>query len=92
MNRIKVILQQQGRSQFWLSKQIRKSYVVTTNYCNNKAQPSVSTLYLIAHSLDVDVRELLNHKYEPKALVPKPLKARPAKTAKKQIKKSRKRF
>ncbi|HXB10975.1 MAG TPA: helix-turn-helix transcriptional regulator [Bacteroidia bacterium] len=59
MNRIKEILEQQGRSQTWLAKAIGKSYVVTTNYCNNKAQPSVPVLIRIAKALDVDVRELL---------------------------------
>jgi putative transcriptional regulator len=59
MNRIKEILENQGRSQTWLAKAIGKSYVVTTNYCNNKAQPSVPVLIRIAKVLDVDVRELL---------------------------------
>jgi len=59
MNRIKEILEFQGRSQTWLAKAIGKSYVVTTNYCNNKAQPSVPVLIRIAKVLDVDVRELL---------------------------------
>lgn len=59
MNRIKDILDEQGRSQKWLSKKIGKSYVVVTNYCNNKTQPSIETLYLIADILDIEVRLLL---------------------------------
>ena len=59
MNRIKEVLREQGRSQAWLADKIDKSYVVVTNYCNNKAQPSVPTLRQIAKVLDVDVRELL---------------------------------
>jgi putative transcriptional regulator len=59
MNRIKPILAEQGRSQLWLSKQIKKSYVVVTNYCNNKTQPSILTLTRIAKALNVDVRDLL---------------------------------
>ncbi|MFI5150196.1 MAG: helix-turn-helix transcriptional regulator [Bacteroidia bacterium] len=59
MNRIKEILELQGRSQTWLAKAIGKSYVVTTNYCNNKAQPSIPILIRIAKVLEVDVRELL---------------------------------
>jgi len=59
MNRIKEILTQQGRSQSWLSKGIGKSYVVTTNYCNNKAQPSIPVLVRVAEILNVDVRDLL---------------------------------
>ena len=59
MNRIKEVLREQGRSQAWLADKIDKSYVVVTNYCNNKAQPSVPILREIAKVLDVDVRELL---------------------------------
>ena len=59
MNRIKEVLKEQGRTQTWLAEKIGKSYVVVTNYCNNKAQPSVSILNKIAKVLDVDVRELL---------------------------------
>lgn len=59
MNRIKEVLREQGRTQTWLADQIDKSYVVVTNYCNNKAQPSVPVLREIAKALDVDVRELL---------------------------------
>jgi len=59
MNRIKDVLKQQGRSQTWLAEKIGKSYVVVTNYCNNKNQPSIEVLFKIAKVLDVDVRELL---------------------------------
>lgn len=59
INRIKDILREQGRSQAWLSEKLDKSYVVVTNYCNNKKQPSLEVLRQIAMLLDVDVRELL---------------------------------
>jgi putative transcriptional regulator len=59
MNRIKEVLLEQGRTQAWLAKKIKKSYVILTNYCNNKRQPSIPTLIKIAKVLDVDVRELL---------------------------------
>lgn len=61
MNRIKEILKVQGRSQAWLAEQIGRSYVVTTNYCNNKTQPSLFILRKIAKALDVDIRDLLMH-------------------------------
>jgi putative transcriptional regulator len=60
MNRIKEILKIQGRSQAWLAEQIGRSYVVTTNYCNNKTQPSLFILRKIAKALDVDIRDLLS--------------------------------
>nr|WP_255558503.1 helix-turn-helix transcriptional regulator [Flavobacterium taihuense] len=59
VNKIKDILESQGRTQTWLAKQIDKSYVVVTNYCNNNKQPSIPLLYKIAEILDVDVCELL---------------------------------
>lgn len=59
MNRIKVVLTEQGRSQTWLADKINKSYVVVTNYCNNNTQPTIPVLIQIAKALDIDVRELL---------------------------------
>ena len=59
MNRIKEVSLDQGRTQAWLANRIGKSYVVTTNYVNNKTQPSIPVLYQIAEVLGVDVRELL---------------------------------
>ncbi|HEV7229779.1 MAG TPA: helix-turn-helix transcriptional regulator [Bacteroidia bacterium] len=59
VNRIKEILKVQGRSQIWLATKIGKSYIVVTNYCNNKSQPKIAVLREIAKALDVDVRELL---------------------------------
>jgi putative transcriptional regulator len=59
MNRIKEVLKEQGRSQTWLAEKIDKSYVIVTNYCNNKAQPSIEVLTKIAANLNVDIRELL---------------------------------
>ncbi|TLU98849.1 helix-turn-helix transcriptional regulator [Dyadobacter luticola] len=59
MNRIKEVLNEQGRKQAWLAEKLGKSYVVVTNYCNNKSQPTIETLREIAFLLDVDVTELL---------------------------------
>lgn len=58
-NRIKEVLQAQGRKQSWLAEKLDKNYVIVTRYCNNTTQPSISMLFQIAHVLDVDVRELL---------------------------------
>ena len=59
MNRIKIVLKEQGRTQTWLAEKIGKSYVVVTNYCNNNSQPSIQVLTDISKILDIDVRELL---------------------------------
>jgi transcriptional regulator with XRE-family HTH domain len=53
----------------WLAKQVGKNYVVFTNYCNNKSQPSIRTLTKIAAILHVDIRELLTPS-KPKGLNP----------------------
>lgn len=59
MNRIKLVLKDQGRTQTWLAEKIQKSYVVVTKYCNNHTQPSLPVLKKIADVLDIDIRELL---------------------------------
>lgn len=59
MNCIKEVLKKQGRTQTWLARQIGRSYVVTSNYCNNKTQPSIFILKRIADALEVDIRDLL---------------------------------
>lgn len=59
MNRIKKVLQEQGRTQKWLSEQLGKSQIVVSNYCNNKAQPKLEVLYEISEILSVNVKELL---------------------------------
>lgn len=59
MNRIKIVLKEQGRTQTWLAEQLGKSYVVVTNYCNNNSQPSIQVLTEISKILDVDIRDLL---------------------------------
>jgi transcriptional regulator with XRE-family HTH domain len=59
MNCIKEVLKKQGRTQSWLATQIGKSYVVTTNYCNNKTQPSSIMLGKIAEILGVKSDDLI---------------------------------
>lgn len=59
INRIKEVLKEQGRTQTWLAEKVDKSYVIVTNYCNNKTQPSLEVLRKMAEVLDVDVKELL---------------------------------
>jgi putative transcriptional regulator len=68
MNRIKEVLQEQGRSQRWLSKYVRRSYIAINKYANNVSQPHISILFQISYVLNVDVRELLDHtvKVKPK--------------------------
>jgi putative transcriptional regulator len=59
INRIKEILVIQGKSQVWLAEKLGKSTTSITAICNNKSQPHLKDLKLIAEILDVDIRELL---------------------------------
>ncbi len=58
-NNIKSVLEQQGRSQVWLSKAIDKSVNTVNAYVQNRTQPSVEVLYRIAELLGVSIKDLL---------------------------------
>ena len=59
MNRIKIVLEQKGIKQVWLSEQLGKSYNMINSYVQNRRQPSIEVLYKIANILEVDVKDLL---------------------------------
>ena len=60
LNRIKVVLVEQKRTGKWLAGQIGKSTCTVSKWCSNSAQPDLQTLDLIAKTLGVDVKKLLN--------------------------------
>lgn len=60
INRLKVVLAEQGRTNKWLSEQLGKNTATVSRWCTNEMQPSLETLVEIAEVLGVDVRELLN--------------------------------
>ena len=59
LNRIKEVLEVQGRSQAWLAGKMGVSRNAINAMCNNRSQPSLKKLNKIAVLLDVDVCELL---------------------------------
>jgi len=59
MNKIKQILLEQGRSQVWLAKQLRVEKNIVNRYCNNKTQPSLKKLSIIAILLNVNIKDLI---------------------------------
>ncbi len=59
INRLKVVLAEQGRTNKWLSEKLHKNTATISRWCTNEMQPSLETLIVIAHALDVDVRELI---------------------------------
>ena len=59
MNRIKEVLEEQGRTQRWLADKLGKSYNMVNSYVQNKQQPRLETLMDIANLIDVDVKDLI---------------------------------
>lgn len=59
INRIRVVLAEQDRTNKWLSEKVDKNRTTVSRWCTNDMQPSLETLVEIAEALDVDVRELL---------------------------------
>jgi putative transcriptional regulator len=64
INRIRVALAEQERSNRWLAEKLGKTDATVSKWCSNKMQPSLETLVEVAKVLDVDVSELLNRTKE----------------------------
>lgn len=59
INRIKVVLVEQGRTNRWLAEKLEKNATTVSRWCTNDMQPSLETLVKISDVLNVNVRELL---------------------------------
>lgn len=59
INRIRVVLAEQDRTNKWLAERVGKSRTTVSRWCTNDMQPSLETLRDIAEALGVDIRELL---------------------------------
>jgi transcriptional regulator with XRE-family HTH domain len=59
INRLKIVLAEQGRTNKWLAEQIGKNITTISRWCTNETQPAIETMLEIADILKVDVRELL---------------------------------
>ena len=59
INRLKVVLAEQKKTNEWLAEQLKKDPATVSKWCTNKAQPSLETLAEIAQCLGVDVKQLL---------------------------------
>ncbi|MFC2185696.1 helix-turn-helix transcriptional regulator [Fulvivirgaceae bacterium LMO-SS25] len=60
INRLKVVLVEQGRTNKWLAEKLSKNTATVSRWCTNEMQPSLETLVEIANVLNVDARELIN--------------------------------
>ena len=59
INRIRVVLAEQDRTNKWLAEKVNKNRTTVSRWCTNDMQPSLETLVEVAEALNVDVRELL---------------------------------
>jgi putative transcriptional regulator len=59
MLRLKEILDQKQLTQVWLSDAIGVSVVSVNNWCQQKNEPSLKTLSIIAKVLNVRIAELI---------------------------------
>jgi transcriptional regulator with XRE-family HTH domain len=59
INRIKVVLVEQGRTNKWLAGKLGKNAATVSRWCTNDMQPSLETLVQISEVLNVNVRELI---------------------------------
>ena len=59
LNRLKVVLAEQRKTNKWLAEQLGKDVTTVSKWCTNKSQPGLETLYDIAKCLDIDVNDLL---------------------------------
>ena len=60
LNRIKVVLVEQHKTNKWLAGQLGKGEATISKWCTNRSQPSLETLVEIARVLQVDVKDLLH--------------------------------
>ena len=59
LNRIKVVLVENGKSNKWLAQKLGKNEATISRWCTNDVQPSLETLTEIAEALNVKVIELI---------------------------------
>lgn len=60
INRLKVVLAEQQRTNKWLAEQLGKDQATVSKWCTNKVQPDLKTLIDIAKVLGVDAKDLIH--------------------------------
>jgi transcriptional regulator with XRE-family HTH domain len=60
INKIREILEQHGKSQYWLSERAKITYASVNMYCTGKREPSLETLEKVAKALKVNICDLIN--------------------------------
>lgn len=59
INRIKAVLEEQGRTQTWLAKKLGLTFPTVNGWCNNRNQPYLTDLIRTAELLEVAPVELI---------------------------------
>lgn len=59
INRLKVVLVEQGKTGKWLADQLGKSTCTVSKWCQNSVQPDLQSLDTISKLLGVSIKDLL---------------------------------
>lgn len=60
VNRLKIVLAEEQKSNKWLAEQLGKDQATISKWVTNSSQPDLKNLLRIAKTLNVDVARLLN--------------------------------
>lgn len=60
INRIRIALAEQNKTNRWLAERIGKSEITISRWVQNKSQPSLEQLTIIARALSVSPKDLIN--------------------------------
>lgn len=60
INRIRIALAEQNKTNRWLAKRIGKSEITISRWVQNKSQPSLEQLIIVARVLSVSPKDLIN--------------------------------
>ena len=59
INRIKIVLVEEKKTNKWLAEQLGKDHGTVSKWCTNTIQPNLETLIQIAKVLNVDIKRLI---------------------------------
>ena len=59
INRLKIVLAEQKRTNKWLAEQLGKDQAMVSKWCTNTTQPSLEMLMKIAQALGIEAKDLL---------------------------------
>lgn len=60
INRIRVVLAEQNKTNRWLAEQMGKSEITISRWVQNRSQPSLEQLLQVAKLLSISLKDLIN--------------------------------